>query len=114
MKTIRSSSDAGFDHTFESNLIQSQNEMPGRSMSDYSDSNSMSDINQNRRQRRPSRRQSVTSDRIRAFSKHSGGIERKLSVLDDASSENKSGNGREDIKKKIEMNKGVRDLHFEL
>ena len=60
----------------------------------------------------------MSSDRMRAFSTHSwGGLERKVSVLDDRSAHSgrsKSDNGREDIKKKIEMNKGVRDLHFEL
>lgn len=47
---------------------------------------------------------------------HVGGIERKLSVLDDASSSNgvASNNAQEKVKEKIELNKGVRDMHFEI
>ena len=47
-----------------------------------------------------------------------GGIERKLSVLDDASSDGKTSDGatkhQEKIKERIELSKGVRDMHFEI
>ena len=46
-----------------------------------------------------------------------GGIERKLSVLDDNSSDGLTSNGlkrQEKVKERIELTKGVRDMHFEI
>ena len=78
---------------------------------------SLSDLSHHSRSRRPSRRQSISSDhRPRAFS-HTSANERKVSVLDDASSDGRSRSAtapREDLRKRLELNKGVRDMHFEL
>lgn len=81
---------------------------------------SVSHFNRSRGERQ-GRRQSVSSNfaggrETRSKSHVYEGIERKLSVLDDASSSNgvTSNEVKEKVKEKIELNKGVRDMHFEI